>query len=130
MAIRITNVLRYQNKDLFSLVFHLFFSYFITESLISECLYWDRQFRYRWVKRDDFLIHSLKYACVNKFSSFYETYFEHFLQKQKQTKKKMAEAIKMQTNFWVFRKLALNNFFLKKAIKMKIRRKTTIYWDK
>ena len=34
-----SNVLYYQYMDLFSHVFHLFFSHLITEILILECLY-------------------------------------------------------------------------------------------
>ena len=30
--------------------FHMLLSYLITEILILECLYWGRQFQYRWVK--------------------------------------------------------------------------------
>ena len=33
--------------DLFSHVFHMLFLYLITEILTLECLYRDRQFRYR-----------------------------------------------------------------------------------
>ena len=42
----ISNVL-YTNIWIF---FHMLLSYLITEILILECLYWGRQFQYRWVK--------------------------------------------------------------------------------
>ena len=41
----------YQYMDHFPHVLYVFFSHLIIESLILECLYWDRKFRYRWAKK-------------------------------------------------------------------------------
>ena len=35
----------------FAHVFQMFFWYLITEILMLDCVYWDRQPRYRWLKK-------------------------------------------------------------------------------
>ena len=70
------------------------------------------------MKRDDFLIHSLKYACANKLSSFYETCFEHFLQKQKQKQtKKNGRGNKDANKFLSFSETCFEQLFFKKGNK-------------
>ena len=64
-ALHVSNA-QYYNIWIF---FHMLFSYLITETLILECLYWDRQFWYGWIKKIFGIINKQRggTGCKNKY---------------------------------------------------------------